>query len=128
MNHTTLKLRTTRKLLLVASLLFSTHVNFAMSPLVRNLSKVSNQLSKKSVPSTIAKSLPCMLDQKRDYVPFEVVFCGIFISLQTITIVSKLNDIQDNTSKAHELLEEQNKLLKKELEIKNINHTTTQNK
>jgi hypothetical protein len=112
-----------KKSLLTVSLLLAANLNFAMSPLVKNLSRVSNQLNRKITPNHIAQSLPYMLDQKRNSIGGDIVILGIIATVNLAFIAANLQDIKKESKKTNDLLEIQNHLLKEQVKIKNSDGT-----
>jgi hypothetical protein len=109
--------------LLTVSLLLATNLNFAMSPLVKNLSRVSNQIGSKTAQNQAKKSLPFMfLNQKRNLSMGETILFGVY----TMFILTDLDNIKKESQRTNDLLEMQNYLLKEQLKIKSVNDTTKQ--
>ena len=115
------------KSLLTVSLLLAANLNFAMSPLVKNLSKVSNQLNRKATPNHIAQSLPYMLDQKRNSTGIDIAILG-FLAAINVHMLANLHHIKKESQRTNNLLEMQNHLLKEQLKLKNGDGTIKQNK
>lgn len=112
-----------KKLLLTVSLLLTTNLNFAMSPLVKNLSK----LNRKITPNHIAQNLPCLLNQKRnDSAIIDVALLGFLVG-QSIQIHGSLQNIETESKRTNDLLEMQNRLLEEQLKAKNSDDTIKQN-
>lgn len=104
-----------KKSLLTVSLLLAANLNFAMSPLVKHLSRVSNQLNRKITPNHIAQSLPYMLDQKRNNSAIvDTAILGFLVGLN-LQILASLQNIETESKKANDLLEVQNRLLEEQL-------------